>query len=224
MWIFTFINGLKFCHSLQWRHNGHGSVSNHQPHDCLLNRLLRRRSKKTLKLRVTVLCAGNSPGTGEFPAQMASHAGNVSIWWRHHVWSHHMERHVVDGIGSDKTGRCWKIHENLSIIHESFRTIHLIFYLKITGFRNIYTQWWSNCTRRHGMVERYLYIYMCVWVCVYSIVDTLLFANNIFLCFFPAIAWSLLFNRQFMPSGFRILFNNLPCFQISLSPYFPDLT
>ena len=28
---------------------------------------------------------GNSPGTGEFPAQMASNAENVSIWWRHHV-------------------------------------------------------------------------------------------------------------------------------------------
>ena len=28
--------------------------------------------------------AGNSPGTGEFPAQMASDAENVSIWWRHH--------------------------------------------------------------------------------------------------------------------------------------------
>ena len=36
------------------------------------------------KLRVTGLCAGNSPGTGEFPAQMASYAENVSIWWRHH--------------------------------------------------------------------------------------------------------------------------------------------
>ena len=60
------------------------NVSNHQPHDCLLNRLFRRRSKKTSKLRVTGLCAGNSPGTGEFPAQMASDAENVSIWWRHH--------------------------------------------------------------------------------------------------------------------------------------------
>ena len=27
--------------------------------------------------------AGKSPGTGEFPAQMASNAENVSIWWRH---------------------------------------------------------------------------------------------------------------------------------------------
>ena len=71
--------------SLQWRHNERDSVSNHQPHDCLLNRLFRRRSKKTSKLRVTGLCAGNSPRTGEFPTQMASYAENVSIWWHHHV-------------------------------------------------------------------------------------------------------------------------------------------
>ena len=31
--------------TLQWRHNGHDRVSNHQPHDCLLKRLFRRRSK-----------------------------------------------------------------------------------------------------------------------------------------------------------------------------------
>ena len=44
------------------------------------------RSKKTCtsKLCVTSLCVGNSPETGEFPAQMASSAENVSIWWRHH--------------------------------------------------------------------------------------------------------------------------------------------
>ena len=59
-------------------------VSNHQPHDCLLNWLFRRRSKKTSKLWVTGLCARNSPVTGEFPVQMASNAENVSSWWRHH--------------------------------------------------------------------------------------------------------------------------------------------
>ena len=46
-------------HSLRWRHNGRDGVSNHQPRDCLLNRLFRRRSKETSKLRVT----------GVFPAQ-----------------------------------------------------------------------------------------------------------------------------------------------------------
>ena len=70
--------------TLHWRHNGHDGVSNHQLHHYLLNRLFGRRSKKTSKRRVTGLCAGNSPATGEFPAQMASNAENVSIWWRHH--------------------------------------------------------------------------------------------------------------------------------------------
>ena len=71
--------------SLRWRHNERDCVSNHQPNDCFLNCLFRGRSKKTSKLRVTGLCAGNSPGTGEFPAQMAINAENISIWWRHHV-------------------------------------------------------------------------------------------------------------------------------------------
>ena len=44
----------------------------------------RRRSKKTSKLRITDLCAGNSPVTGELPAQRVSNAENISIWWRHH--------------------------------------------------------------------------------------------------------------------------------------------
>ena len=30
-------------------------------------------------------CKGNSPVTGEFPAQSASNAENISIWWRHHA-------------------------------------------------------------------------------------------------------------------------------------------
>ena len=47
---------------------------NHQPHNCLLNRLFKRRSKKSSKLRVTGFCVGNSPGTGEFPAQMMKNA------------------------------------------------------------------------------------------------------------------------------------------------------
>ena len=68
---------------LQWRHNERNGVLNHQPHHCLLNRLFRNRSKKTSKLPVTDLCVGNSPLTGEFPAQMASNMENVSIWWPH---------------------------------------------------------------------------------------------------------------------------------------------
>ena len=53
--------------TLRWRHNENDSVSNHQPHGCLLNRLFRRRSKKTSKIRDTGLCVGNSPGPVNSP-------------------------------------------------------------------------------------------------------------------------------------------------------------
>ena len=70
--------------TLQWRHNERDDVSNHRRLDGLLNRLFRRKSRKTSKLRAPGLCEGNSPMTGEFPSQRASYAENVSIWWRHH--------------------------------------------------------------------------------------------------------------------------------------------
>ena len=82
MWVFCLFWGV--CLTLQWRHNERDGVSNHQRLLCLLNCSSRRRSKKTSKLRVTGHCAGNSPVTGEFPAQKASNVENVSIWWRHH--------------------------------------------------------------------------------------------------------------------------------------------
>ena len=70
--------------SLEWRHNEHDGVSNRRL-DCLHNRLLRHRSKKTSKVRVTGLCEGNPPVTRGIPTQRASNAVNVCIWWRHHV-------------------------------------------------------------------------------------------------------------------------------------------
>ena len=60
-------SSLYTANTLHWRHNDHDGVSNHQPHGCLLNRLFRHKSKKTSKLRVTGLCAGNSPGPVNSP-------------------------------------------------------------------------------------------------------------------------------------------------------------
>ena len=51
-----FRNGVTF---LRVVYNGHDGVSNHQPPDCLINRLFGLRSKKISKLRVTGLCAGD---------------------------------------------------------------------------------------------------------------------------------------------------------------------
>ena len=70
--------------TLPWRYNERDGVSNHQPHDCLHNCSFRCTSKKTSKLHITGLCEENSPVTSDFPAQRASNAENVSIWWRHH--------------------------------------------------------------------------------------------------------------------------------------------
>ena len=88
---------------LQWHHNGRDGVSKHQLHDCLLSRLFRRRSTKISKLRVTGLCAGNSPMTDEIPAQRASNAENVSIRWRHHektkhYWSYVRKPPIISGL------------------------------------------------------------------------------------------------------------------------------
>ena len=70
--------------ALRWRHDKRDSVSNHRRLDYLLNPLFRRRSNKASKLRVTGLCEGNPPVSGEFSSQRASKAENVSIWWHHH--------------------------------------------------------------------------------------------------------------------------------------------
>ena len=74
-----------------------GTLASQITDDCLLNRLLRHRSMKTSKIRITGLCEGNPPVTGGFPSQRASNAENVSIWWRHHAM---VEIGVVRDIGS----------------------------------------------------------------------------------------------------------------------------
>ena len=88
--IFAVVGTLRivYCYSSKGGltcHNAPYGYSNQQPLDCLLNCFSRRRSKKTSTLRVTGLCEGNLPATGEFPSQWASNAENVSIWWRHHL-------------------------------------------------------------------------------------------------------------------------------------------
>ena len=79
---------------LRWRHNDHDCVSNHQPRGCSLNRLLRRRSKKTSKLCVTGLCVGNSPGPVNSP-----HKGLVTRKCFHLMtssWKAGMDRYCID--------------------------------------------------------------------------------------------------------------------------------
>ena len=92
-------NLVKTRKSLQWRHNERDGW-NHRCLDCLLNRLFRRRSKKTSKLRVTGYYGEIVPVTGELPAQRASNTGNASIWWRHHVLKRCIQHHPCQWLGS----------------------------------------------------------------------------------------------------------------------------
>ena len=77
-------------HALQWRHNERDGVSNHQRLGCLLNRLVRRRSKKPSKLLITGFVRGihrwpvNSPHKGPVTRKMLP-LDDVTIG--HHVES-----------------------------------------------------------------------------------------------------------------------------------------
>ena len=115
------INGLPCIafESLQWRHIGRDSISNHQHHDCLLKRLFRRRSKKTSKLRVTGLCVGKSPGPGTSP-----HKGPVTrkmlplddvIMWR--IYLRFPQYHVIEYPNSTEN------HEKLKYYNDLVSTI-----------------------------------------------------------------------------------------------------
>ena len=76
--------------SFQWRHNERDGVSNLQRLDCysiVCSGADQRKHQSTASL---TFVRGNSPMTGEIPAQRDSNAENVSIWWRHHdqlLWS-----------------------------------------------------------------------------------------------------------------------------------------
>ena len=134
---------LHFFVSLRWRHNGRDGVSNHQPHDCLLNRLFRRRSKKTSKLRITGLCAGNSPVTSEFPAQMASNAENVSISWCHHVlfiWA--VLRWCAKVINSHSATRFHVIYDTVLLCFVYMSSSQLILQSYLRGDHEAITHYW----------------------------------------------------------------------------------
>ena len=104
---------------------GDDGIANHQPQDCLLNRLFRRRSKKTSKLRVTGLCVENSLVSGEFPAEMASNAENVSIWWHHHV-KEAPDLQVNNSDFNRMIGYTWMVLVMVTRLHDPYNAIPIL--------------------------------------------------------------------------------------------------
>ena len=153
----------RYLKSLHWRHNDHDGISNHQPNGCLLNRLFRRRSKKTSKLRVTGLCVGNSPGPVNSP-----HKGSVT-----------RKMFPFDGVIMPSAFRLFvqqfvqaHINENINIPR------HWPLWRESTGDRWIPLTRTSNAEnvsilwRHHELVCCVLYMYEHVWktsfVCVWA--------------------------------------------------------
>ena len=78
---------------LQWRHNDHNGVSNHQPHCCLLS-FIQAQIKENIKApRHWPLC-GEFTGTGEFPAQSASNQVTRKMFPFDDVIMHACSRYV----------------------------------------------------------------------------------------------------------------------------------
>ena len=142
----------------QWCNNEPNGISNGQPRDCLLNCIFWYRWKKTSKLRVTGFSAGNSPVTGEFPAQRASNLVNVYIWWCDHehfqTWSSYLtflvntlrpsqnNHHFPDNIFT-----CIFLNENVQIwikISLKFLTCWLSLLTQLTSCRWCHILLWNT--------------------------------------------------------------------------------
>ena len=79
------INYTLSCESLQWRHNGHGGVPNHQPHHCLLVPLFRGGSERHQSSALLTFVRGIYRWPVNLPHKGQVTRNHVSIWWRHHV-------------------------------------------------------------------------------------------------------------------------------------------
>ena len=122
-----------------------------------VKRLSRRRSKKISKLRLTGLCAGKSPVIGEFPAQMASNAENVSIWWHHHVlqicsWLYSMVLFYRHSLSENKA---WIRNFIKCFLLDVITDRYLVVFLN-----HVYVSWGHGCN-----YTPYFYLYVINYAC-----------------------------------------------------------
>ena len=113
---------------------------------CLLHNLIR--SKETSKLCVTGLCVGNSPGTGEFPEQMASNAENVSIWWRHHGGSEATMKNMGKKVSTSIHKSKFMYQQNIFLADiQSLRHSHMMYYDGHCSYNPRYNfhSFWAIC-------------------------------------------------------------------------------
>ena len=91
-----------FPSTLQWRHNDSECVSIAGASIVYSFVCSGEDWKETSKLRVTGLCEGNSPVSGEFPSKRASNAENDFTWWRHNEYMHDFKYVCANQTASNK--------------------------------------------------------------------------------------------------------------------------
>ena len=135
---------MNYSMSLQWCHNEHDGVSSHQPR-LFTQPFIQMQIKKSSKLRVTCPCAGNSPVTGEFFAQRASNAENVSILWRHQAMS---DDAVWPGYHEQMDQLCRNRLKRLSWYHQSDAIMGAMA-SQITSLTIVYSTVFSGADQKH---------------------------------------------------------------------------
>ena len=136
----------------------------------LVNRLFRRRSKKISNLCVTGLCAGNSPVTGEFPAQMASNVENVSIWWRHHGTCRSHWRVTNMQLDHLSVASSWQVNSGGSYIIRHGRKLeasHSWFFFSLENFCRVTEKWHESFTMYFRVIWKWLTTHSqvtCEWL------------------------------------------------------------
>ena len=138
--------------------------------------------RKKSKLRVTDLCAGNWPVTGEFPTQRASNAESVSIWWRHHGQSLWLVEQTCWRTGS--WGRCLRL-KVVSSIHKTISVAR--FYkpvLTVTIFKELHRASLEN-------QEKYLFKFSHFNIYRHQWVNYILFSSHTIALIhgFPCTRW-----------------------------------
>ena len=111
-----------------------------------------RRSEKISKFLVTGLCEGNSTFTGEIPAQKASNAEKVSIWWRHHVYR------SVAAMAASSVKKKYFAWWELQYIHPYIISVHrVLLYLPSSSVFSMVESWCSKFHTDINMIKFWIY-------------------------------------------------------------------
>ena len=131
--------------SLQWRYNEHDGVSNHQPHDCLLNHLSRRRSKKHQRSASLAFVWGI-----HWSPMNSSHKGQ----WRGALMLPLICAWISRWVNNRDAGdwRRHRAHYDVTVMNISiFQTVFFVLMVSAMGY--VDAQIWISYVCRYGALE-----------------------------------------------------------------------